>query len=66
MDVSSLATAIIGAQIGRVQLAAAAKMMRMNVQAEGSIVQLIEAAQQNINKLANVAAGIGTNVDITA
>ena len=65
MDISSLATALIGAQVGRLQLAAAAKMLRMNAQADASIAQLLEAAQQNLNNLANVAAGIGTNVDIT-
>ena len=30
MDVSSLAAAMVGAQAGRLQLAAAAKMMKMN------------------------------------
>jgi len=47
------------------QLAVAAKILRMNAQAEQSVVQLIEAAQQNLDNLANVAAGIGTNLDIT-
>jgi hypothetical protein len=37
----------------------------MNAQAENSVVQLIDVAQQNLNNLANVAAGIGTNIDIT-
>lgn len=66
MDVSSLAAAIIGAQVGKVQLAVAGKILRMNAQAERSVAELIDAAQQNINKLANVAAGIGTNIDISA
>jgi len=65
MDVASLAAAMIGAQVGKVQLAVAAKMLRMNAQAENSVVQLIDAAQQNLNDLTNVAAGIGTNIDIT-
>jgi hypothetical protein len=29
-------------------------------------VQVIEAAQENLNRLANVAAGIGGNLDISA
>jgi len=66
MDVSSLAAAIIGAQVGKVQLAVAGKILRMNAEAERSVAELIDAAQQNIDKLANVAAGIGTNIDITA
>lgn len=66
MGVSSLAAAIIGAQVGKVQLAVAAKILRMNAEAERSVAELIDAAQQNVDKLANVGAGIGTNIDITA
>ena len=65
MDVSSLAAAMVGAQLGRVQYAAAAKMMKMNADNAASIVQLIEAAQQNLDQLAQVAAGLGQNLDIT-
>jgi hypothetical protein len=38
----------------------------MNTQNAGSVVKLIDAAQQNMNSLANVAPGVGTNLDITA
>jgi hypothetical protein len=65
MDTAALATALVGAKMGELQFAAAAKMMRMNAKAEASIVQVIEAAQQNIDKLANVAAGLGRNVDFS-
>jgi len=65
MDVSSLAAAMVGAQMGRVQIAAAAKMMKMNADNAASIVQMIEAAQQNLGKVANAAAGLGQNLDIT-
>lgn len=65
MDVSSLAAAMVGAQMGRVQLAAAAKMMKMNADNAASIIQVIEAAQQNLDKVANAAAGLGQNLDIT-
>jgi uncharacterized alpha-E superfamily protein len=64
MDPASLASALIGAQIGRVQMAAAAKMLRIDADAAGSIVQAIEAAQSNMKSLANVVAGIGENLDI--
>jgi hypothetical protein len=65
MDVSSLAAAMVGAQVGRLQLAAAAKMLKMNAENAGAIVHVIEAAQQNLNQLANAAAGIGQNLDIS-
>ena len=64
MDVSSLAAAMVGAQTGRLQLAAAAKMLKMNADNAASIVQVIEAAQKNAAQLMN-AAGIGQNLDIT-
>lgn len=65
MDVSSLAAAMAGAQVGRLQLAAAARMMKMNADNTASIVQVIEAAQQNLAQLANAAAGLGQNLDIS-
>ena len=65
MDVSSLAAAMVSAQTGRLQLAAAAKMLKMNTDNAASIVQVIEAAQKNAAQLTNAAAGIGQNLDIT-
>ena len=65
MDVSSLAATMVGAQLGRVQLAAVAKMMKMNADNAASIIQVIEAAQQNLDQLAQAAAGLGQNLDIT-
>jgi hypothetical protein len=65
MDLS-LVTAAIGAQTGTMQLAVAARMLKMNADNAASVVKLIDAAQQSMNTLANVAAGIGTNLDITA
>jgi hypothetical protein len=66
MDEVALASAFIGATIGQAQLAVAAKLMRMNADAAQSAVKLIDAAQQNIDRLANVAAGIGGNLDVSA
>lgn len=48
------------------QLAVAARLERMNADDASSVVKLIDAAQQNANSLANVAAGVGTNLDISA
>ena len=64
MDVA-LATAFIGGKTAQVQLAVAAKMLRMNAESARSIVQVIDAAQQNLDKLANVAAGVGENLDVS-
>ena len=66
MDIGALASAFIGAQTAALQMAFAAKMMRMNADAAASVVQVIDAAQQNMDRLANVAAGIGGNLDVTA
>ena len=58
-DPTSLITALMGAQTGMMQLAVAARLMRMNADQGAAVVKLIDAAQQNIDPLANVAAGLG-------
>jgi hypothetical protein len=63
MDVAALATAFAGASTAKLQMAAAAKMMKMNADAQGAVVQVLEAAQENMKAL--VAAGIGGNLDIS-
>jgi hypothetical protein len=65
LDPTSLASALIGARMGEVQLAVAAKMMRMNAGVEEAVAKLIESAQQNLNPLANVASGVGATLDIS-
>jgi hypothetical protein len=62
----SLVTAALGAQAGLTQLAVAGSMLKMNTRTAASVVKLIDAAQQNMNSLANVAPGVGTKLDITA
>jgi len=66
MDPSTLAAAFVGAQNGSVQAALAATMLRMNADAEKAVADLLAAAQQNLNRLANVAAGVGGTLDISA
>jgi hypothetical protein len=65
MDMS-LVTAAIGAQAGLTQLSLATSMLKMNADTGASVVKLIDGAQQSMNSLAYVAAGIGTNLDISA
>jgi hypothetical protein len=69
---STLVSAFVGAQLGQLQLAAAGALMRMNKEASGlnadvsaSVRQLVDAADQSAQRLANVAAGIGGNLDIS-
>lgn len=66
MDPASLAAAFVAAQTSRVQFAAAAAMMRMNADAAQSVAQVVQAAEQNAQQLANLAAGIGSNLNVTA
>ena len=65
MDVASIAAAVVGAQ-AQLQTAAAAKTLRMNADASADVAKLLEAEQQNFSRLANVAGGIGGNLDIAA
>jgi len=65
MDLS-LISALLGAQAGNTQLNLAADLMRMNADSDRAVVQLLDAAAPNVNSLANVADGIGTNLNITA
>jgi hypothetical protein len=63
---TSLISAFLGAQTGMMQLAVAARLERMNTDNSTSVGQLIDAAQQSFAPLADAAAGIGTNLDVTA
>jgi hypothetical protein len=65
MDVGALASALIGAQVGKMQLAVAAKMLQTSADSANSVAQLIDSAQQNFDRLANVGAGVGQNLDIS-
>lgn len=63
MDVSALAAAFAGASTAKLQMAAAAKMMKMDAEAQAAVAQLLESAQNSMKSL--VAAGIGGNLDIS-
>ena len=66
MDPGSIATALVASQMGNVQMAVAAKMLRMNADNASAIVQVLDAAQKNLQSLANVAEGVGRNLNISA
>ena len=65
MDLTSLVSALVGAKVAQAQLAVAARLARMDMQSGASVATLIDAAEQNMNRLANVAPGVGTQLDIT-
>jgi hypothetical protein len=62
---TSLITALLSAQVGELQLAVAARLARTDAQSGSSVAQLLDAAQQNFAPLANVPAGLGTNLDVS-
>ena len=66
MDTSSIATAFIAAQSSQLQVAVAAKMMKMNADASADAAKLLQTASQGFDRLANVAGGIGGSLDISA
>jgi hypothetical protein len=66
MDPASIAAALVASQMGNAQMAVAAKMLRMNADNASAIVQVLDAAQKNLQSLANVAEGIGRNLNIGA
>ncbi len=62
----SLISALLAAQVGQMQFAAAALLAQSTPDTGSSVGQLVDAAQQNFNPLANVATGLGTNLDVSA
>jgi hypothetical protein len=65
MDPTTLAATLAGAQMSRVQMAIAAEMMRMNTDSADSVAKVIAAAEQNMSSPADVAVGLGQNLDIS-
>jgi hypothetical protein len=64
---TSLVSGIVAAQTGNLQMQVATTVLKSNMDAEKSAVMtLLGAGEQNASSLANVAAGIGGNLDVTA
>ena len=67
MDMTSMVTGLLAAQAGKVQMQVAAVLLKSNADSEKSAVMtLLGAAQQSMSSLANLGAGIGGNLDISA
>jgi hypothetical protein len=65
MEIGSIAAAFIASQVAELQTAMAAKMVKMNADQGANATKLLDAAQQNMKSLSNVASGIGQNLNIT-
>lgn len=65
MNSTAVASAAVGAQAGETQIAMTAKMMKVNAQQEKDIADMVQAAADNGQRLANVAAGVGRALDIS-
>ena len=64
MDLSSLASAVLTAQAGALQTKIAASLLKSNLDAQASaVLTLLGAPQQGGASLANVASGIGGNLN---
>jgi len=61
----ALINGLIAARAAQVQIAIAAKMLKMNAEAAQSVVQLLDAAQDNMARLTQAATGLGGNLDIS-
>jgi hypothetical protein len=67
MDMMSMVTGILAAQAGNTQIQVATAIMKSNADAEKSAVQTLRGTGgQNASSLANVGAGIGGNLNISA
>jgi hypothetical protein len=67
MDMMSMVSGILAAQAGNTQMQVAATLLKSNADSEKSaVLTLLGAAQQNASSLANVGAGIGRNLNVTA
>ena len=64
MDMMSMVSGIVAAQAGNMQMQVAATIMKSNADAEKSAVLTLLGAGSP--SLANVGAGIGGNLDVTA
>ena len=67
MDIMSMVSGMLAAQAGNLQTQVVASIMKSNVDAEKSaVLTLLGAGGQGASSLANVGAGIGGNLNITA
>ncbi|MBN9064635.1 MAG: putative motility protein [Rhizobiales bacterium] len=68
MDSGSVALAAVAASNAKAQQAVAARLMKMNANADAAVANLLQASQDNLAKLAQAAnpPGVGGNLDVSA
>jgi hypothetical protein len=66
MDMMSMVSSVLAAQAGNMQMQVAATMLKSNADAEKSAVMTLLGGAQQSMSLANVGAGIGSNLNVTA
>ena len=65
MDTSALISSLVGMQAGALQQQVATTVLKANLDAEKSVLQLLDPAAQAPSQ-ANLAPGVGGNLDISA
>ena len=67
MDTMSIVGSLLAAQAGNTQVQVAAAILSSNARTEKStVLTLLGAGSQDASSLANVGAGIGGNLNVTA
>jgi hypothetical protein len=67
MDMMSMVTSLLAAQAGNTQTQIATTLLKSNADSEKSaVLTLLGAVQQGASSLANVGAGIGGGLNVTA
>jgi hypothetical protein len=66
VDPVSIASALVAAQAGQVQLGIAETMMKNNADQQSSMAQMLAVAAQATSQQASLPAGVGKNLDIAA
>ena len=61
MDVSSIAASLVAMQAGNLQQQIATSVLKQNIDQQRSVLQLLQPAPS----AANLAPGVGGNLDIT-
>jgi hypothetical protein len=61
MDVATIAASLVSAQAGALQQQIATRVMKMNIDSEASVLQLLQPAQTK----ADPGAGVGGRLDMS-
>ena len=64
MELSSVAASFAASRADATQQALAAEMLKMNLAAQANVVKMIEQAQAAQPSPANLADGVGGNLDV--